>query len=91
MPRHRLALRAYATVHGQMLIGPYPDPNQVEAEAWAEIRRRCVHLDRALLRPERNLYPFGGMTLKVISTEKMLPIAVVNIHSLLVEEGEEGE
>jgi hypothetical protein len=24
------------------------------------------------------------MTLKVISTEKMLPVAVVNIHSLLV-------
>jgi len=90
MPRHRLALRAYATFHGQMLVGPYADPNQVEAEAWAEIRRQCAPLDRALLRPERSLYPFGGMTLKVISTEKMLPVAVVNIHSLLVrlEDGE---
>jgi hypothetical protein len=91
MPRFRLGLRAYATVHGQMLIGPYPDPNQVEAEAWAEIRRQCAYLDRALLRPKRNLYPFGGMTLKVISTEKMLPVAVVNIHSLLVRLGEEDE
>ena len=54
-----------------------------EAEAWAEIRRRCAHLDRTLLRPERNLYPFGGMTLKVISTERMLPVAVCRIHSLL--------
>jgi hypothetical protein len=91
MPRFRLGLRAYATVHGQIVIGPYPDPNQVEAEAWAEIRRQCAHLDRALLRPERNLYPFGGMTLKVISTEKILPVAVVNIHSLLVrlEDGED--
>jgi hypothetical protein len=85
MPRFRLGLRAYATVHGQIVIGPYADPNQVEAEAWAEIRRQCAHLNRALLRPERNLYPFGGMTLKVISTEKMLPVAVVNIHSLLVQ------
>jgi hypothetical protein len=89
MPRHRLALRAYADFHGQILIGPYADPNQVEAEAWAEIRRQCAHLDRALLRPERRLYPFGGMTLKVISTEKLLPIAVANIHSLLVQIDEE--
>jgi hypothetical protein len=33
----------------------------------------------------------GGWLGPVISTEKMLPVAVVNIHSLLVEEGEEGE
>jgi hypothetical protein len=33
MPRRRLALQAYATFNGQILIGPYPDPNQVEAEA----------------------------------------------------------
>ena len=91
MPRFRLGLRAYATVHGQIVIGPYADPNQVEAEAWAEIRRQCAHLNRALLRPERNLNLFGGMTLKVISTEKMLPVAVVNIHSLLVRLGEEDE
>jgi hypothetical protein len=53
MPRHRLALRAYASFHGQMLIGPYTDPNQVEAEAWAELRQRCAHLDRAKLTPVR--------------------------------------
>ena len=41
MPRHRLALRAYATFHGQMLVGPYADPNQVELEAWAELRQRA--------------------------------------------------
>jgi hypothetical protein len=32
MPRYRLALRAYASFHGQILIGPYADPNQVEAD-----------------------------------------------------------
>ena len=88
MPRHRLALRAYATFQGQILIGPYPDPNQVEAEAWAELRRRCAHLDRAKLTPVREFFPHGGLTLKVISADTQLPVpgAVVNIHSLLVEE-----
>ena len=38
MPRHRLALRAYVTFHGQMLVGPYADPKQVEHEAWALLR-----------------------------------------------------
>jgi hypothetical protein len=46
MPRPRLALRCYATFHGQMLIGPYADPDQVELEAWAELRQRCAHLDQ---------------------------------------------
>jgi hypothetical protein len=48
------------------------------------MRQECAHLDQALLRPERRFYPFGGMTLKVIPTEKMLLVAVINIHSLLV-------
>ena len=91
MPRSRLALRAYASFHGQILIGPYPDPNQVEAEAWAELRRRCAHLDRAKLTHMRRFVPFGGVRLKVISADTMLPVAVCSIHSLLVEEGEEGE
>ena len=34
-----------------MLVGPYADPNQVEFEAWAELRQRCAHLDRAKLMP----------------------------------------
>jgi hypothetical protein len=67
MPRHRLALRAYATFHGQLLVGPYADPNLVEAEAWAELRRRCAHLDRAKLTPMRRPTPFSGLTLKVNS------------------------
>ena len=76
MPRHRLALRAYATFHGQMLVGPYADPNQVEREAWAELRQRCAHLDRAKLTPVRRFVPFGGVRLKVISADTMLPVAV---------------
>jgi hypothetical protein len=91
MPRHRLALRAYATFHGQILIGPYADPNQIEAEAWAELRRRCAHLDRSRLTPVRRFVPFGGVRLKVDSVDTMLPVAVASIHSLLVQEGEEGE
>jgi hypothetical protein len=76
-----------------MLIGPYADPNQVEAEAWAELRQRCTHLDRTKLTPVRRFVPFGGVRLKVISADTMLPVvgAVASIHSLLVEEGEEGE
>jgi hypothetical protein len=61
MPRPRLALRAYATFHGQMLIGPYADPNQVEAEAWALLRQQCAHIDRAKLTPVRKFVPFGGV------------------------------
>ena len=87
MPRHRLALRAYATFHGQILVGPYADPNQVEAEAWAELRRRCAHLDRAKLTPVRRLAPFGGLTLKVISADTQFPVpgAVASIHAMLVQ------
>jgi hypothetical protein len=92
MPRPRLALRAYATLHGQMLVGPYADPNQVELEAWAELRRQCAHLDRAKLTPVRKFVPFGGVRLKVISADTMLPVAAASIHSLLVELGDgEGE
>jgi hypothetical protein len=40
-----------------MLIGPYADPNQVEAEAWAELRQRCAHLDRTKLTPVRRFVP----------------------------------
>ena len=85
MPRYRLALRAYATFHGQILIGPYPNPNLVEAEAWAELRRRCAHLDRAKLTPMRRLAPYGALTLKVCSIDTMLPVAMANIHSMLVQ------
>jgi hypothetical protein len=92
MPRHRLALRCYATFQGQMLIGPFADPNQVELEAWAELRQRCAHLDRARLTPVRQFFPFGGVRLKVISAGTMLPVAVASLHSLLVQlEGKEGE
>ena len=91
MPRHRLALRAYATLHGQMLVGPYADPNQVELEAWALLRRQCAHIDRARLTPVRQFFPFGGVRLKVMSVDTMLPVTMCSIHSLLVEEGEEGE
>ncbi len=91
MPRPRLALRCYVTFHGQMLVGPYPDPNQVEREAWALLRQQCAHLDRAKLTPVRKFVPFGGVRLKVISADTMLPVAMASIHSLLVQEGEEGE
>jgi hypothetical protein len=91
MPRHRLALRAYATIHAQMLVGPYADPNQVELEAWALLRQQCAHIDRARLTPVRQFFPFGGVRLRVDSTDTMLPVAVCSLHSLLVEEGEEGE
>jgi hypothetical protein len=89
MPRPRLALRAYATLHGQMLVGPYADANRVEAEAWALLRQQCTHLDRARLTPVRKFVPFGGVRLKVISANTMLPVAMCSIHSLLVQEGEE--
>jgi hypothetical protein len=87
MPRHRLALQAYATFHGQILVGTYADPNQVEAEAWAELRRRCAHLDRAKLTPERQFFPHGGLVLKVISADTQLPVpgAVASIHAMLVQ------
>jgi hypothetical protein len=49
MPRPRLALRAYATFHGQMLIGPCADPNQVELGTWALLRRRCARMGGNLL------------------------------------------
>jgi hypothetical protein len=88
MPRSRLALRAYASFHGQILIGPHPDPNQVEGEAWAELRRRCAHLDRAKLTPVRRLVPHGGLTLKVNSVDTLLPVATCSIHSLLVQCGQ---
>jgi hypothetical protein len=92
MPRPRLALRCYATFHGQMLVGPYADPNQVEHEAWALLRQQCAHLDRARLTPVRQFFPFGGVRLKVISADTMLPAAVASIHSLLVQLGDgEGE
>jgi hypothetical protein len=93
MPRHRRALQAYATFHDQILVGPCVDPNQVEAETWAELRQQCAHLDRARLTPERQFFPYGGVRLKVISADTMLPVVggVASIHSLLVEEGEERE
>jgi hypothetical protein len=52
---------------------------QIEAEAWAELRRRCIHLDRAKLTPVRRFVLFGGVTLKVISADTMLPVAVCSI------------
>jgi len=91
MPRHRLALRCYGTIHGQMLVGPYADPNQVELEAWALLRQQCAHLDRGRLTPVRQFFPFGGVRLKVISADTMLPVAVASIHSMLVQEGGESE
>jgi len=57
----------------------------------AELRQCCAHLDRAKLTPERRFVPFGGVRLKVISADTMLPVAMCSMHSLLVEEGEEGE
>ena len=78
MPRHRLALRAYASFHGQMLVGPYADPNQVEHEAWALLRQQCARLDRAKLTPVRQFFPFGGVRLKVISADTMLSVAVAS-------------
>jgi hypothetical protein len=89
MLRHRLALRAYATFHGQILVGPYADPNQVEAETWAELRCRCAHLDRAKLTPVRSLVPYGALSLKVCSVDSLLPVAAASIHSLLVQLKEE--
>ena len=91
MPRRRLALRAYATFHGQILIGPYADANQVEREAWALLRQQCAHFDQGRLTPVRKFVPFGGVRLKVISADTMLPVVggVASIHSLLVEEGED--
>jgi hypothetical protein len=91
MPRPRLGLRCYATFQGQMLVGPYADPNQVELEAWALLRQRCAHLDRAKLMPVRKFVPFGGVRLKVISADTMLPVAMCSIHALLVQLGDEGE
>jgi hypothetical protein len=93
MPRPYLALRCYATIHGQVLVGPYADPNQVELEAWAELRQQCAHLDRAKLTPVRQFFPFGGVRLKVISADTRLPVVdgVASIHALLVQEGEKGE
>jgi hypothetical protein len=85
MPRHRLALRAYASFHGQILVGPHADPNQVEHEAWALLRQQCAHLDRARLMPVRRFFPHGGLVLKVISADTMLPVAVASIHALLVQ------
>jgi hypothetical protein len=35
--------------------------------------------------------PFGGVRLRVDSVDTMLPVAVASLHSLLVQEGEEGE
>jgi len=71
--------------------GDYADANQVEREAWALLRQQCAHLDRSKLTPVRRFVPFGGVRLKVLSTDTMLPVAMCSIHSLLVEEGEEGE
>ena len=72
---------------GRSWSAPYADPNQVEAEAWAELRRRCAHLDRAKLTPLRQFSPYGGLVLKVISTDTQFPVpdAVASIHSLLVQ------
>jgi hypothetical protein len=74
-----------------MLVGPYPDPNQVEAEARAGLRQRCAHLDRGKLTPVRQFVPFGGVRLKVIAADTRLPVAVCSIHSLLVQLGKEGD
>jgi len=42
--------------------------------------------------PVRQFFPFGGVRLKVISADTMLPVAVASLHSLLVQlEGKEGE
>ncbi len=64
-----------------------PTPNQVELEAWAELRRRCAHLDRAKLTPVREFFSHGGLTLKVISADTQLPVpgAVASIHAMLVQ------
>jgi hypothetical protein len=90
MPRHRLALRAYASFHGQILVGPHADPNQVEHEAWALLRQQCAHLDRARLMSVRRFFPHGGLVLKVNSVDTMLPGAVASIHALLVQLGGAG-
>jgi hypothetical protein len=42
--------------------------------------------------PVRRLAPFGALILKVSSADALLPVAVANIHSLLVQlKGEESE
>jgi hypothetical protein len=72
--------------------GPYADPNQVEHEAWALLRQQCAHLDRARLTPVRRLPPFGALTLKVNSVDTLLPVAMCDIHALLVQlDGNEEE
>jgi hypothetical protein len=54
-------------------------------------RRRCAHLDRARLTPVRRFFPHGGLVLKVNSIDTMLPVAMCDIHALLVQLDEEGE
>jgi hypothetical protein len=39
----------------------------------------------------RRFFPHGELVMKVNSVDTMLPVAMCSIHSLLVEEGEEGE
>jgi hypothetical protein len=56
------------------------------------LRQRCAHFDRAKLRPVRRFFPHGGVALKVNSVDTMLPVAMCDIHALLVQlDGEEGE
>jgi hypothetical protein len=57
-------------------------PNQVEREAWALRCQQCAHLDRARLTPVRKFVPFGGVRLKVISADTMLPVAVETGYAL---------
>jgi hypothetical protein len=75
-----------------MLVGPYANPNQVERKAWALLRQQCARLDRAKLTPVRRFFPHGGLVLKVNSVGTILPVAMCDIHALLVQlDGEEGE
>ena len=86
MPRrHRLVLVSYALEHGTTVAGPHPDPDQVEAEAWAHLRRKLAYLDRARLRPERTYNPHGGLVLRVLSLDSLTPVGVVTLHARLAQ------
>lgn len=91
MPRrHRLEVVCYADEHGLTIAGPHPDADRVEAEAWAYLREKLAHMDRAKLRPSRTYHPHGGLVLKVFEASTLLPVGIVHLRALLLQVGPDG-
>jgi hypothetical protein len=78
----------YASHHGRLIGDPHPDPDEVERQGWAYLRRHLARyrlgLKEAVLKPEREVSPAGSVQLLVRGPDG-LPVEIVHLHTGLYE------